>query len=774
VSGHAARLAALGGLAAGLGASPVAPPLRPSAGALGALAGAILWLLLATPGERAARFRRGAWLGAISLAAGAGGLLLGGARLAAIDAGALAAPEGTQVAVRGFVEAVPRRPGGEVRVRLATADGRLLLAAPEPVGELAVGHEVRARGTVREPAPWEAAYLARLGVARIVAARRIEPTGRRRGGLAYLADRLRERGEEALARGTPEPTSALLRGFVLGQDDRIDPRTVADFQRSGLAHLLAVSGQNVLLLALLAAPILALLGVPLRARLLCLLALIAIYVPVAGAGPSIQRAGVMGAAGVVATLAGRPPSRWYALLLAAAATLALNPRAAGDVGWQLSFAAVIGIALWAAPLRGLLGGGTGRRGARAILAEAAAVTIAATLATAPLMTHHFERLSLAALPANLLALPAVAPVMWLGMLSSAAGQIAWLPVEPLTWPAGLLAAYIAQIARWFAAPAWAELEVPALSPAATAALYAAIATGAWALARGGAPRRSLGPRRPRRRAVLVALLVAAALAGPALVLHGGRGERAPGLRVSVLDVGQGDAILLQPRAADPILVDAGPPGTDLVERLEELGVERLAAAVVTHAQSDHAGGLAGLLARLEVGSVAFGARAGRLARLARGAGARPVQLAEGSTLASGPLRLEVLWPPRARLDSPAAEDPNPLSVVARARWGDFELLLTGDGEAEAVPLDPGPVDVLKVAHHGSADAGLGRLLDRSAPALAVISVGEDNPYGHPAPQTMATLAEHEVPVLRTDSDGEVRIDVRGGGWAAEGADRIAP
>jgi competence protein ComEC len=773
VSGHAARLVALGGLAAGLGASPVAPPLRPSAGALGALAGATLWLVLAPPGERAGRLRRGAWLGAISVAAGAGGLLLGGARLAAIDAGALAAREGSRVTVRGFVEAAPRHSGGEVRVRLATADGRLLLAAPEPVGELAVGHEVRARGTVREPAPWEAGYLARLGIARIVAARRIEPTGRRRGGLAYLADRLRERGEDALARGTPEPTSALLRGFVLGQDDRIDAKTVDDFQRSGLAHLLAVSGQNVILLALLAAPILALLGVPLRARLLCLLALIAIYVPVAGAGPSIQRAGVMGAAGVVATLAGRPASRWYALLLAAAATLALNPRAAGDVGWQLSFAAVIGIALWAAPLRGLLGGG-GRQGTRAILAEAAAVTIAATLATAPLMTHHFERLSLAALPANLLALPAVAPVMWLGMLSSAAGQIARLPVEPLTWTAGLLAAYIAQIARWFAAPAWAELEVPAVSPAATAALYAAIATGAWALARSGPPRRSLGPRRPGRRAFLVALLVAGALAGLGLALHGGQGGRAPGLRVSVLDVGQGDAILLQPRAADPILVDAGPPGTDLVERLEELGVERLAAAVVTHPQSDHAGGLAGLLDRLEVGSVAFGAWAGRLARQARGAGARPVQLAEGSTLASGPLRLEVLWPPRARLDSPATEDPNPLSVVARARWDDFEMLLTGDGEAEAVPLDPGPVDVLKVAHHGSADAGLGQLLDRSAPALAVISVGEDNPYGHPAPQTMATLAEHEVPVLRTDSDGELRIDVRGRGWAAEAADRIAP
>src|SRR5204863_1393299 len=123
-----------------------------------------------------------------------------------------------------------------------------------------------------------------------------------------------------------------------------------------LAHLLAVSGENVLLLALLAGPILALAGLPLRARLWSLLALIALYVAVTGAGPSIQRAGVMGAAGVVAALAGRPRSRWYAVLLAAFVTLAMNPRASGDAGWQLSFAAVIGIMLWAGPIRdGVLG-----------------------------------------------------------------------------------------------------------------------------------------------------------------------------------------------------------------------------------------------------------------------------------------------------------------------------------------------------------------------------------------------------------------------------------
>jgi competence protein ComEC len=97
-----------------------------------------------------------------------------------------------------------------------------------------------------------------------------------------------------------------------------------------------------------------------------------------------------------------------------------------------------------------------------------------------------------------------------------------------------------------------------------------------------------------------------------------------------------------------------------------------------------------------------------------------------------------------------------------ARWHRFSMLLTADAEADSVPIDPGPIDVLKVAHHGSDDAGLGALLDRIRPRLAVISVGEDNPYGHPTAATLATLASHSVPTLRTDRDGTIVIEVHGG------------
>ena len=243
---------------------------------------------------------------------------------------------------------------------------------------------------------------------------------------------------------------------------------------------------------------------------------------------------------------------------------------------------------------------------------------------------------------------------------------------------------------------------------------------------------------------------------------GGGASAAPpasGLRVEVLDIGQGDSILLQPAGAAPVLVDGGPPGDDLAAKLRAAGVDGLGAVVATHDQSDHVGGLEELLGRMPVHRLVYAVLSRQLLGEARGAGAVPYRVAEGDELRSGGLRLDVLWPPRELLSEPiAGSDPNLRALVILARWRDFSILLTADAEAEAVPIDPGPVDVLKVAHHGSDDAGLGALLDRIDPKLAVISVGAGNPYGHPTPGTLATLAAHGVRTLRTDLDGTVVID----------------
>jgi competence protein ComEC len=613
---------------------------------------------------------------------------------------------------------------------------------------------------------------------------------------------IRERALAGLGEGMPAREAALARGFVLGEDDELDQSTKDDFVRAGLSHLTAVSGENVTLLALMAMPILAAFGIPLRERLVWVIGLIAVYVPLAGSAPSIQRAGVMGAAGLLATLTGRRTSRLYALGLALVVTLAIDPSVAVDVGWQLSFAAVLGIILLAAPLRNWLlrrlgsGASTSRaRRERAgsgspsstagpwrrALAEGIAVTVAATVATAPLIAFVFEEISLTSVAANVLALPAVAPAMWLGMLSAALAQIPGIPLAPLNGLDALLLAYIAQVAAWCGRPGWAVLHVhiDLVTMFATyAAMVGAIAAGAHlsrarrlAAARAEPPAgpsalhafstvwRGKGMQRGRRLAVV---LVATLL----LVIfvtrhrHGPPAGPPPGLRIEVLDVGQGDAILLQPRSAPAVLVDGGPPGDEIVAKLHREGVSRLGAAIVTHDQSDHAAGIAEALGRLPISRLAYGRLDRHFLAAARDDGARPEQVAAGITLRSGSLHLEVLWPPPTLLaEDPPDTDPNALALVIRARWHRFSMLLTADAEAESTPLDPGPVDVLKVAHHGSEDAGLGPLLDRIRPRLAVISAGADNPYGHPNRGTLATLAAHGVPTVRTDRDGTIEIDV---------------
>ena len=701
--------------------------------------------------------RTGVAGGAASRPGGGGGRAVGGGDLARAAPGrgrgrkALA-----EVAAGvGSGERVLVRAGGEVRW---------------PVIE--TGGVVRFSGRLEALGPWDSLQR-RRGAHAVLRASRAAPTGRRRGGVAGALDRVRGRAERALSAGLAPREAALLRGMVLGQDERLSEPVRDEFRRSGLAHLLAASGQNIVLLAALALPILRTFGLGLRARLLAVLLLVAAYIPLAGAGPSIQRAGVMGAAGVVAGLSGRPASRWYAVLLAALATLAFNPRAVEDPGWQLSFAAVLAILALASPLRQALGppvkegaaGAAARRrwGLPGPVAEVAALTIAATLGTAPLIALHFERLSLVGLLANLLAAPAVAPIMWLGMLSAAAGQVALAPAGLLDGLASYLLGYLAWVAHATSQLPHAELPVRLPGPWALALAYAALGAVCAGLASSRARQAARGfVRRPGGRVALagvVALLAALALRPPAAPL-------APpaGFRVSFLSIGQGDATLLQ-HGSRAILVDTGPPEGLVVGRLEEAGIRRLDALVVTHDQADHAGGAAAVLDAIPVGTLVDGGegppspqRRAFLAAAAR-RGVRRIVPSAGEAIHAGPLRLDVLWPRRSDPFPPSA-DPNDRALVMLARDGWVDALLPADAESNVTAaLDLGTVDVLKVAHHGSEDSGLPSILARLRPRVAVIPVGT-NIYGHPTRQALGAL--RAVPqVYRTDRNGTVRIDAVG-------------
>ncbi|MEN3283611.1 MAG: competence protein ComEC [Solirubrobacteraceae bacterium] len=674
--------------------------------------------------------------------------LVGQWRMHAIDATRLGPRFGHAVSSRVTLLETPRRRPFGVRVATVRLAGeRVLLRAARGVRwpTERVGSVLAVHGGLEELPDRERSLRIR-GVHAQLRADELVDTGLARGGWAGMVDDLRARAQAALDEGVPWQQAALLRGMALGDDAGLPDQVRDEFRASGLSHLVAASGQNVLLLAALVLAGCAVIGLGLHARLALVLAMIAIYVPLAGAGPSIQRAGVMGAAAIVAVLASRPAARWHALLLAAAVTLMLNPRAIEDVGWQLSFAAVIAILLMATRVRD----GLAHRGVPSGLAEATALTAAATLGTAPLIAAQFGQASLMSLPANVAAAPAVAPTMWLGMAAAAIGQISPVIATPFTALAGFPAAYVMWIAHVASRMPGAQASVPA-AVVAVACLVAMLAIAI------------------RRARPLIAVLLVAALAVAVVLPRSQAGAATPpaGLRVTFLDVGQGDATLIQRRGA-AILFDTGPPDGPIVARLRRAGVRRLDLLAITHAQDDHDGGAAAVLRAMPVGIVLDGrdgVRDGAGARMAAEASRRHIRLVApraGQMLQVGGVTIRVLWPEAAPAVREPGEDPNQRAIVAEAKADSVRVLLTADAESDVLGrLDLEHVDVLKVSHHGSADPGLPALLARLHPRLAAIEVGRNNRYGHPAASTVRALASAGAAVVRTDRDGSIRVQPAG-------------
>ncbi|HEV2058478.1 MAG TPA: ComEC/Rec2 family competence protein, partial [Solirubrobacteraceae bacterium] len=388
------------------------------------------------------------------------------------------------------------------------------------------------------------------------------------------------------------------------------------------------------------------------------------------------------------------------------------------------------------------------------LAEALAVTIAATLGTAPLIALYFERLSLVSLPVNVLAAAAVAPVMWLGTVAGALAQPAPALAEPVAALSALPLGYLTWLADRAAALPFAELAVPSPGPLGVLAIYGLAGTAVLAWRRLKAPSR-------RRARVGLAFAAIAGLAAFAVL------ARPPGtprdLTISFLDVGQGDATLIQHGAA-AVLVDTGARDGPVLARLRQAGVRRLDLLVLTHDAADHDGATAEVLDALPVGLVLDGEEATPQARVRALAAARRIRRVAsdaGQVLRAGPLELRVLWPRRLPA-APAGAEPNDRATVLHVRDGSFDLLLTADAESNVLAgLPLAPVEALKVSHHGSDDPGLPGILSRLRPGAAVISAGEHNSYGHPTPSTLAALHDARIPVIRrTDRDGTVRITVR--------------
>ncbi len=728
---------------------------------------------------------------------------------------------------RARVEALGSPRDGRQTATLALDDppGLRVAATLPRYPTIRPGQIVSASG-VLEPPPDDdyGGWLRRTGVGATLRSRSVAVERDGTDPPAALEAARRASGD-ALAVALPEPAAGLAAGILIGLRDRVDRDLASAFTAAGVSHVVAISGWNIAIVGGVVAAMLARLSR--RARGLGILLAILGYTAFAGASPSVLRAAAMAAVVLLARESGRAGRAAAALGIASGLLLLVDPGLVGDAGFQLSVLATAGLLVWSAGIRARLERVAGGR-LPAWLAESLALSTAAQLATLPVILSTFGRLSLVSPVANLVVAPVVPAAMAGGGLALVGGwaTTVGLPAAVgtlLGLPGWIALGALIAIVRASAAVPFASVTLPppldvgagaiagllalSLVPAVMARIRRSLPSrgprargrpsqrAAEAAATAGAGADGTRPARGDRRAgrgsglSRASRLALACLVGAVLALGAAATARPDGrVRVAVLDVGQGDAILVEGERHARLLVDGGPdPDRLLVELDARIPAwdRRIDVVVLTHPHEDHVGGLPDLLGRYRVGRVlepgmrgpgpAYSAFVARLAALGMTAG----RLATGDELTIDRIRLRVLWPDPGEVppDPPGSGSGiNRASIVLLGEIGAGRFLLTGDVEEDVDPILVARglprVDLLKVAHHGSRTATTPAFLSATRPAVAVVSVGEGNTFGHPTPATLARLAGVGARVLRTDRQGTVTATFDGAVWAMS-AERTA-
>ncbi len=559
----------------------------------------------------------------------------------------------------------------------------------------------------------------------------------------------------------PPDEAGLLPGLVVGDTSGVPPDLDQAMRDSSLAHLTAVSGGNVAVVVLLALGAVRLVGVRRGRTQIVLVALaVAAYVVLARPQPSVVRAAGMTAVVLLAVLVDARVRPLDALGWSVGGLVLLDPFLALSVGFAMSAAATGGLLLLAARWRPDPEGGSWPRRARRAVVALVVVGAAAQLAVAPLIAGIGGGIPVGGVVANLLAAPAVAPATSFGLVAALTGvlsqPLAGIIALPASWAVGWVAAVARTTAELAPPLPWPDGWGGGLEMAAVLALAGVAAF--LAHRRGG----------PLVRACLaIAVVGGVVVLAPsgAVPLPLGAPWPPPGWRIVMCDVGQGDATVLNAGNGDAVVVDAG-PDPDLVDRcLRRLAVRRVPLLVLTHFHADHVEGVAGVLRGRAAGPVLVSplgeppTEKTRVERWLAAAGTSLRIAVAGDRWSVGEVRLRVVWP--TRLIRGEGSDPNNASVVMIADVGGVSVLLGGDLETaaqEAVLASGviGPVDVVKVPHHGSAKQAPGWVA-AARPRIALIGVGLGNDYGHPNAGTVAAYRGEGALVGRTDLDGDLAV-----------------
>ena len=543
--------------------------------------------------------------------------------------------------------------------------------------------------------------------------------------------------------------AALLPGLAIGDTSAVDESLELAMQRSSLTHLTAVSGANCAIVVGLVIGLGGLLRWPRPVRVGVALVALGGFVVLVTPEPSVVRAAVMAAAVLVALASGRPAQGLPVLGLAVIGIVVLDPWIAREFGFVLSVLATAALLVLAGPLALRLA-----RWMPAPLALGISVPLAAQLACQPVLVLLAPELPLTGVVANVLAAPAAPIATIVGMLACLAAPVLPPLATLLAAIAWLPSAWIAGIARVCSGLPGAMLPWP---EGAVGAVLVAVLTIAGLLA-AGVPA-SLGGERLRRRLALgvvaVLVVVAGATAGASMLRSL---SRPADWAIAQCDVGQGDAVLVR-SAGQVALIDTGADSELLGACLGTLGIDRLDLLVLTHFDHDHVGAVDVVLGRVDlaiVGPTGREADEQVVAALAQ-SGARVEQIAEGRHGMLGACSWRALWPPDHRGIAPG----NDASLVLE--WRGHEpgecpsMLALGDLDESAQQRlltvhRPAPVEVVKVSHHGSPDQHV-PLYDELGASIALIGVGADNGYGHPAPALVDSLTAVGSLVARSDLQG---------------------
>lgn len=632
------------------------------------------------------------------------------------------------------VSATADQPGGQADAKMAGSSGQSTVI-PVP------GARMKGPAVLRSPWPGQPS-------AAMVSLRGPPVEVRPASGWHRVTQLVRTSMAQAAA-GLPPDSRGLLPGLVVGDETQMPPDLIADMRRVGMSHLTAVSGSN---LAIATGGVLLIcrsIRIPRRASaLLAALALVC-FVAVVGPEASVLRAAVMGAIALVALTTGRSRAPGSVLAVSVVILLLIDPWLSLSLGFALSVAATLGLVVYAQLARDRDDLGRFRR----LLRDAVGITVAAQLATAPLVAAIGGGLPLIGVPANLLAAPAVPPATIVGVMTALVAPVRPELAAQLAWVAGIATEWIAKVARACATVTWAILPWP---QGFVGALLVALAIAVcWWLAR--------RYRSPRTLVLLVATALAVAIALHSSVASGSWPP--PRWSAVFCDVGQGDSTVIATQSRHAIVIDAGPDPESVDRCLTDLGIVAIDLLVLTHFHADHVEGLPGLLPGRSIGRVLvspLAEPAGEVQRVTSWLAERqlrPETAAAGEQSVVGTVRYQVLWPQRILRGQ--GSDPNNASVTLLVEAGNLRILVPGDLEPAAQEQlinsgTPAALDVVKIPHHGSRNQSP-RLINWTGARMAIASAGVGNSYGHPSPVTINAWQDAGALVGRTDTGGDIAV-----------------